>query len=111
MPRGNEEWFCYVLYFGLFPGVWCLITDVSEHCLFHLHRRVDMKCVKLDSLVVQAGTDRPSPLWGEGVSLQVAVRWWILTTGVVVRVSVLSEGRVGTLHAGGRCEAIVYFSL
>jgi hypothetical protein len=24
--------------FGLFPGAWCLIVDVSEHCLFHLSR-------------------------------------------------------------------------
>jgi hypothetical protein len=27
---------------GLFPGVWCLIADVSEHCLFHLHKQVDI---------------------------------------------------------------------
>jgi hypothetical protein len=24
---------CCVKYFELFPGVWCLITDVSEHCV------------------------------------------------------------------------------
>jgi hypothetical protein len=29
--------------------------------LFHLHGRVDMKCVKLESYVVEAGKDRPSP--------------------------------------------------
>jgi hypothetical protein len=27
-------------------------------CLFHLDRRVDMKCVKVESYVVEAGTDR-----------------------------------------------------
>jgi hypothetical protein len=26
--------------FGLLSGVWSLIANVSEHCLFHLHRRV-----------------------------------------------------------------------
>jgi hypothetical protein len=30
-------------------------------------------------------------------------------TGVVVRVSVLSEEGVGTFHIGGRCEVIVLF--
>jgi hypothetical protein len=49
-------------------------------CLFHLHRRVDMKLVKLESLVVEAGTERPSPSWGVGVCLQVDVRWWLLMT-------------------------------
>jgi hypothetical protein len=39
-------------------------------CLFHLHRQVDMNCVKVESYVVEGGTDRPSPLWGH---LQVAV--------------------------------------
>jgi hypothetical protein len=33
-------------------------------CLFHLHRRVDMKCVRVESYVVEGGTDRPSPLCG-----------------------------------------------
>jgi hypothetical protein len=35
-------------------------------CPFHLNRRIDMKCVKLAIYVVEAGTDRPSPLWGGG---------------------------------------------
>jgi hypothetical protein len=43
--------------------------------------------------------------------LQVAVRWWILITGVVVRISVLSEGRVGKLNTGDRCKAIVLILL
>jgi hypothetical protein len=34
-------------------------------CLFHLNRRVDMKRVKLESLVVEAGTDSLVPR-GEG---------------------------------------------
>jgi hypothetical protein len=58
-------------------------------CLLHLHRRVNMKCVKVESYVVEAGTDWPSPSWG---GLQVAVWRWILMTGVVVRVRVLSAG-------------------
>jgi hypothetical protein len=29
-----------MLSFGLSPGVWILYADVSEHCLFHLHRHV-----------------------------------------------------------------------
>jgi hypothetical protein len=41
------------------------------------------------------------------VCWQVAVPGWILITGVVVGVSVLSEGGVGTLHTGGRREATV----
>jgi hypothetical protein len=32
---------CCVLSFGWFTGVWILCADVSEHCLFHLHRRCD----------------------------------------------------------------------
>jgi hypothetical protein len=40
-------------------------------CLVHLHRRVDKKCVKVESYVVETGTDRPSPLGGGGI--QVAV--------------------------------------
>jgi hypothetical protein len=31
---------CCMLSSGLFPGVWILYADVSEHCLFHLHRQV-----------------------------------------------------------------------
>jgi hypothetical protein len=49
---------------GVLPGAWWLIADVSEHCLFHLHRRVDMRFVKVESYVVEGGTDRPSALWG-----------------------------------------------
>jgi hypothetical protein len=67
--------------------VCCLIADVSEHCLFHLHRRVDMKCVRLESYVLEADTDKHSPSGGGGGCLQVVVRWWILMTGVVVRVN------------------------
>jgi hypothetical protein len=29
-------------------------------CRFHFHRRVDMKCVKVERYVVEGGTDRPS---------------------------------------------------
>jgi hypothetical protein len=32
---------------GLFPGVCSLNADVSEHCLFHLQRRVDAKWLRL----------------------------------------------------------------
>jgi hypothetical protein len=61
-----------------------------------------MKCVKVENYVVKAGTGRPSPLWGFAGSSN---QWWILMTGVVVRVSVLSVGvEVGTLNTGGRCE-------
>ena len=31
---------CCMLSFGWFPGVWILYADVSEHCLFHVHRQV-----------------------------------------------------------------------
>jgi hypothetical protein len=65
-----------------------------------------MKCVKVESYVVEAGTDRHSPSWR---GLQVAVRWWTLMTGVVVWVSVLLERGVGTLHTWGRYEAIILF--
>jgi hypothetical protein len=35
---------CHMLSSGLFPGVCSLNSNVLEHCLFHLHRRVGMKC-------------------------------------------------------------------
>jgi hypothetical protein len=60
---------------------------------------------------VEAGTDTPSPSWGGEVCLQVAVRWWILMTGVVVSVSVLSDGGVRKLNSGSGCEAVVLFLL
>jgi hypothetical protein len=91
-----------------------LIADDSEHCLFHLRRRVDMKCVKLERRKlwreVQTGLVdmkcvklERRKLWREvqtglvrcGGGFQVAVRWWIPMTGVVFRVSVLSEGGGG----------------
>jgi hypothetical protein len=59
---------------------------------------------------VGAGRDRPSPSWRGG--LQVAVQWWILMTGMHVGLVKCAVGRgkgVGTLHNGGRCEAIVLF--
>jgi len=31
---------CCMLSSRLFPVVWILCADVSEHCLFHLHRQV-----------------------------------------------------------------------
>jgi hypothetical protein len=51
----NSTWFildfkvsrcfeCHMLSFGFFPGVCSLNANVSEHCLFHLHRRVGVKC-------------------------------------------------------------------
>ena len=40
---------CFMLSFGQFPGVWSLYTDVSEHCLFHLHRQVDVGRILLTS--------------------------------------------------------------
>jgi hypothetical protein len=64
--------------------------------------------VKVESYVVEAGTDRRSPSWGEGGFAGSSNRWWMLMTGVVVRVSVLSVGGggVGKLNTEGRCEAI-----
>jgi hypothetical protein len=35
-----------------------------------------MKCVKVESYVVEAGADRPSPLWVAGSSN----RWWKILT-------------------------------
>jgi hypothetical protein len=52
-----------------------------------------MKCVKVESYVVKAGTNRPSPSWGGFAGS--SNRRWMLMTGVVVRVSVLSEGGGG----------------
>jgi hypothetical protein len=60
-----------------------------------------MKCVKVKSYVVEAGTDRPSPSWGEDFAGS-SNRWWMLITGVVVRISVPFEGGVGKLNTGGR---------
>jgi hypothetical protein len=59
--------------------------------------------VKLESLVVEAGTDRPSPSSGGGGDLFAAVRWWILKpmrwSGGI---SVLSEeGGRGCWHVAG----------
>ena len=28
----------FYAFFWVIPGVWSLYADVSEHCLFHLHR-------------------------------------------------------------------------
>jgi hypothetical protein len=41
---------------GLFPGICSLNANVSEHCLFHLHRRVDIPSSYL--LAYEDGTDR-----------------------------------------------------
>ena len=35
--------YCWSLSSVQFPGVWILYADVSEHSVFHLHRRVGMK--------------------------------------------------------------------
>jgi hypothetical protein len=51
-----------------------------------------MKCVKVESYVVGGVTDRPSPSWGFTASSD---RWWMVMTGIVVRVSVLSVGGGG----------------
>ena len=40
---------CYLL--GNSPGVWIFYADVSEHCMFHLHRRIGMKAWPLANLV------------------------------------------------------------
>jgi hypothetical protein len=40
---------------------------------------VDMKCVRVESYVVEAGTDRPSPLWGGFAGS--SNRWWMIMTG------------------------------
>jgi hypothetical protein len=50
-----------------------------------------MKCVKVESYVVEGGTDRPSPSWGGFTGS--SNWWWILITGIVVRFSVLSVVR------------------
>jgi hypothetical protein len=34
---------CCILSFGLFPGVLIAYADVSEHSLFHLHRRCEQE--------------------------------------------------------------------
>jgi len=37
IQKKKEKEYC-ILYFGWFSAVWILCVDVSEHCLFHLHR-------------------------------------------------------------------------
>jgi hypothetical protein len=54
-------------------------------CLFHLHRWVDMNCVKVESYVMEGGTDRPSP---SCVGFAGSGWWWILMTGVLVWVTI-----------------------
>jgi hypothetical protein len=66
-----------------------------------------MKCVKGESYVVEAGTAGLVP---RGV-LQVAVRWWVLMNGVVVRVSVLSEGGFGKLNTGVGVKLLFCYKL
>ena len=36
----NKDHFVVCFFSGEFSGVWILYADVSEYCLFHLHRRV-----------------------------------------------------------------------
>jgi hypothetical protein len=47
---------------------------------------VDMKNVKVESYIVEGGTDRASPFGGGGVAGSIN-RWWMLMTGKVVRVT------------------------
>jgi hypothetical protein len=42
-----------------------------------------MNCVKIESYVVEAGTDRSSPLWGGFAGS--SNWWWMLMTGVLKR--------------------------
>ena len=37
---------------GLFPGVCILYSDVSEHCLFHLHRQIVVERLSLRNVGV-----------------------------------------------------------
>ena len=46
-----------MLSFGYFPGVWSLYADVSEHCLFHLHRQVDVSRIYWHLPAYEDGTD------------------------------------------------------
>jgi hypothetical protein len=58
--------------------------------------------------VVEAGTDRPSPSWEEGLfagSSPVVD----INNRCVGQVKCAVGSGVGTLHTGGRCEAIVLF--
>jgi hypothetical protein len=53
--------------FGLFSGVWSLIANVSERCLFHLHRRVVTKCGSVSEICgVGIGIEQTSPSVGVG---------------------------------------------
>ena len=76
VPSGNPGLtgrlikFCCILCFGWFPGVWILCADVSEHCLFHLHRSCEQEeniLVHTTSLVgteySETSADRIQTLW------------------------------------------------
>jgi len=46
-----------MLSFGLFPGVWILNADFSEHCLFHLHRQVGASRIYTHIPAYEDGTE------------------------------------------------------
>jgi hypothetical protein len=55
----ERKFVCCVLSSGQFPGVCILRTDVSEHCLFHLHRRIGMSVPKRRHIKFRCGGINP----------------------------------------------------